>query len=166
MEGRTIICTIHTPSALIFELFDYVYSLAGGQCLYHGSSDNLVPFLSSLDLVCPSTYNPADFLLEIANNDYGNLNFMLTEKISNGTNENFRKPSNNNNNIVSMRFKSSDETLNKSRSSFFYQFMLLMKRNFIISRRNATFLAQRLLISLIVGLLVGGLYINGMRIKV
>lgn len=161
LEGRTVICTIHTPSALIFELFDYIYALASGYCIYQGSSDNLVPFLSSLNLVCPSTYNPADFLLEIANNDYGELNSELTKKISNGTNENFRKPSNNNNNnnnIVSMRFNR--ETLNTLRSSFFYQFMLLMKRNFIISKRNMTLVVQRILISIIVGLLVGALYIN------
>lgn len=163
LEGRTVICTIHTPSALIFELFDYIYALASGQCIYQGSSDNLVPFLSSLDLVCPSTYNPADFLLEIANNDYGELNCKLSEKISNGTNENFRRPSNNNNNnnnIVGMSFNRVDETLNASRSSFFYQFMLLMKRNFITSKRNMTLAVQRILISLIVGLLVGALYVN------
>lgn len=173
LEGRTIICTIHTPSALIFELFDYIYGLACGHCIYQGSSDNLVPFLSSLDLVCPSTFNPADFLLEIANNDYGNLNYKLTEKISNGMNENFRKPSNNNNNNnnddnnnnnVGMKFNSSsaddDKTLNISHSSFFFQLMLLMERNFIISNRNMTLITQRVLISVIVGFLVGGIYTN------
>lgn len=161
-EGKTVICTIHTPSAMIFELFDYIYSMAQGRCIYQGSSHNLVPFLADLGLDCPSTYNPADFILEISNNDYGDHNYRLTEKINNGINENFRKPSqfnNNNNNNNTPKFNISDETLNHT-SSFIYQFMLLMKRNFIISKRNKTLIIQRLLISLIVGLLVGLLYIN------
>lgn len=144
-EGKTVICTIHTPSAMVFELFDYVYTMAEGLCIYQGSSRNLVPFL------------------EIANNDYGQHNNRLTEKIKNGVNEHFRKPSqfnNNNNNNNTIKFNISDETLNQERSSFIYQFMLLMSRNFIISKRNKTLIVQRLFISVFIGLLVGGLYVN------
>lgn len=162
-EGKTVICTIHTPSAMVFELFDYVYTMAEGLCIYQGSSRNLVPFLADLGLDCPSTYNPADFILEIANNDYGQHNNRLTEKIKNGVNEHFRKPSqfnNNNNNNNTIKFNISDETLNQERSSFIYQFMLLMSRNFIISKRNKTLIVQRLFISVFIGLLVGGLYVN------
>lgn len=59
--GRTVICSIHTPSPSIFKKFDHVYVIAAGQCVYKGTSSNVVPFLQSIDLECPKHYNPADF---------------------------------------------------------------------------------------------------------
>ncbi|XP_004530368.1 ATP-binding cassette sub-family G member 4 [Ceratitis capitata] len=64
--GHTIVCTIHQPSALIFEMFDKLYTVVDGNCIYQGPVRELIPFLEGQDLVCPSYHNPADFLLEIA----------------------------------------------------------------------------------------------------
>lgn len=61
MGGRTVICSIHTPSARIFSNFDHVYIMADGQCAYAGVGDDVVQFLSTLNLQCPTHYNPADF---------------------------------------------------------------------------------------------------------
>lgn len=64
-QDRTIICTIHQPSAAMFDLFDNIYLLAQGQCVFQGSPKTLVPFLSSQNFTCPKFNNPADYIIEL-----------------------------------------------------------------------------------------------------
>lgn len=59
--GRNIICTVHQPSASSLALFDHMYIIGNGYCVYQGSSANMLPFLQSVGLPCPQYHNPADF---------------------------------------------------------------------------------------------------------
>lgn len=68
--GRTLIATIHQPSALIFEKIDTVYCLQAGRTLYNGPRSSLVPALASAGMTCPAYHNPADFLMEVASGEY------------------------------------------------------------------------------------------------
>lgn len=152
-EGKTIICTIHTPSALQFNMFDNLYVLADGCCIYQGASKNLVPFLTELDLVCPQTFNPADFLLEIASNEYGAQNHRLTQKIGNGVNCDYRKTRQ-----PLAVMQSDNHKLQSNGSSFINQVVQLTARNLIFNRRDKSYMFMRVIVYLIVGILVGVMY--------
>lgn len=52
-EGRTIICTIHQPSALLLNMFDHLFTVAEGQCIFTGTAANIVPFLKEVDIIWP-----------------------------------------------------------------------------------------------------------------
>jgi ATP-binding cassette, subfamily G (WHITE), member 1 len=157
-EGRTIICTIHTPSALLFEMFDHIYVLAEGSCIYQGSVKQLIPFLNELDLICPEIYSPSDFLLEIATNDYGEQNYRLTQKIKNGLCKDFRQTQQ----ISSQEDLNfphpSDDKPPQYSTSFFQQFYSLLIRNFLTNSRDKTLTLMRLFINVGAGLCFGTIY--------
>ncbi|XP_037517077.1 ATP-binding cassette sub-family G member 1-like [Rhipicephalus sanguineus] len=60
-NGRTVLCSLHNPSASVFSQFDRLYMLSNGMCIYNGLTEHLVPFLNSLNLHCPDFSNPSDF---------------------------------------------------------------------------------------------------------
>jgi ABC-type multidrug transport system ATPase subunit len=49
------------PSAKIFEMFDHVYVVANGNCIYQGKGQFIVPYVETVGLRCPTSHNPADF---------------------------------------------------------------------------------------------------------
>lgn len=60
-QGHTVVCTIHQPSARIFNYFDNIYVLAQGSCVYQGKPTALIPYLSHAKMECPKYYSPADY---------------------------------------------------------------------------------------------------------
>ncbi|KAI5645530.1 ABC-2 type transporter domain-containing protein [Phthorimaea operculella] len=81
-QGRTVVCTIHQPAASLFELFDQVYVIADGRCIFQGDQSAMIPYLQSVGLPCPRHHNPADFIIELTEHQE-NIN-MLSEEILNG----------------------------------------------------------------------------------
>ncbi|KAJ2633592.1 ATP-binding cassette transporter snq2 [Coemansia sp. RSA 1290] len=70
-EGQTILCTIHQPSALLFEQFDRLLLLVrGGHTVYHGpigeDAQTLIKYFENNGAPkCPPTANPAEYILDV-----------------------------------------------------------------------------------------------------
>lgn len=62
-KGRTVLCTIHQPSSEVFSVFDDVLLIADGRLVYHDKRTSMNSYFESLGHKCPSSYNPADFVM-------------------------------------------------------------------------------------------------------
>uniref|UniRef100_A0A8C7Z5R6 ATP binding cassette subfamily G member 4 n=1 Tax=Oryzias sinensis TaxID=183150 RepID=A0A8C7Z5R6_9TELE len=148
LGGRTIICTIHQPSAKLFEMFDKLYILSQGQCIYKGTVPYLIPYLKTLGLHCPTYHNPADFIIEVASGEHGDLNSMLFEAVQDGM----------------CALEEKEDTGHPQKHTFatgtLTQFWILFKRTLITICRDQVLTHLRLLSHICIGVLIGLLYLN------
>ncbi|KAJ8922550.1 hypothetical protein NQ315_007580 [Exocentrus adspersus] len=171
-QGRSIICTIHQPSASLFQLFDQVYVLAAGNCLYQGSTDSLVPFLDTVGFACPKFHNPADYVIELACGEYG---YDKIEEMIRATNNgrsltHFNEPEklSYGKMLKALHFCVSAEEGNASdngeealvATSKYNQLKVLLRRGFIKAKRDQTLTYLRIGVNVMVGLMLGTLYIK------
>ncbi|KOB75819.1 ATP-binding cassette transporter subfamily G, partial [Operophtera brumata] len=161
--GRTIICTIHQPSAL--------------------------EWLGSLSLECPSYHNPASFIIEVSCGEYGDNTGKLVslnsnkewnkndlsqvqEKFKDVPNGSNGHGNNLNNGILQYAMQDmekqdnaevallGDAALSPRRyaTSELTQFWVVLKRTLLFSRRDWTLMYLRLFAHILVGFLIGALY--------
>ncbi|XP_065225243.1 ATP-binding cassette sub-family G member 1 [Planococcus citri] len=165
-QGRTVVCTIHQPSALVFEKFDHLYAVAAGRCIYQGPVNALVPYFSQFDLNCPPYHNPADFLIEVAIGEYEADKDKLTAAASCLGRNTFTSAI-----IGQPGYKyrkqnpalSSDEIVEYTKSlpkspPFVLQAFYLFSRNITSIRRNKLFYLIRILAHLFIAVIFGYLY--------
>lgn len=75
---------IHQPSAISFALFDSVFVLAKGKCVYQGAPDVIVPFMSQANFICPKHYSPSDYIIEICDTEDMDIVDTLSNFTQNG----------------------------------------------------------------------------------
>lgn len=81
-SGRTIICVIHQPSSSLFQLFDDVYLLSHGHCIYNGPLEDMVDSFKRAGFNCPTSYyNRADYALEVASGMQAGVNDSNIEQL-------------------------------------------------------------------------------------
>ncbi|XP_043264536.1 ATP-binding cassette sub-family G member 1-like [Colletes gigas] len=150
--GRTVICSLHTPSASIFAKFDHTYVVAGGQCVYRGTVNNLVPFLRQVGIECPKHYNPADFVIEVSAGEYGS---EWTNRMINAVNTELP--------IVPIcRSKRHEFQLAKEmpKISWSDQFLILSRRMMLQLYRNKNYMYLKIGLHVFLGFIIGGLFLN------
>ncbi|XP_075974049.1 ATP-binding cassette sub-family G member 1 [Anticarsia gemmatalis] len=167
-QGRTIVCTVHQPSASLFALFDHVYVLAAGRCMYQGTTKNLVPYLDQAGIPCPIYHNPADYIIELACGEYGQDKIdLMSNKSENGraldwfddpgsipTMEGLRKQ------FPFSVLRETEPTGGDEETSQANQRSVLIKRGFMKAKRDSTMTHLRLLVNVVVGIMLGSLFID------
>ncbi|XP_070153216.1 ATP-binding cassette sub-family G member 1-like isoform X2 [Polyergus mexicanus] len=148
--GRNVICSIHTPSASVFNKFHNIYIMTAGQCAYRGTPDNMLPFLQGIGLECPKYHNPADFVIEISSGDYGfdPIKQMITrvKKLS-------ILP------ISRTKYKLELDTQNP-KVFWLDQFKTLIERMILQLYRNRNYIYMKISAYIFMGLIIGSLFFN------
>lgn len=177
--GRTLVATIHQPSALIFEKLDSIYCLEEGRMFYNGPREYLIPALDSAGLRCPPYHNPADFLMEVASGEY-DIDLIKTARVM----THYKHETANNSAIdvpiipalpspldISTELKSKhfaksakrqykhSKTLYKQ-SGLIRQAWILLYRNYLISTRNYSLFLYRIAAHMFIALIFGYLYLG------
>ncbi|KAK2579538.1 hypothetical protein KPH14_010840 [Odynerus spinipes] len=149
---RTVICSIHTPSASIFSKFDNVYVMAKGQCVYRGPSVNVVSFLRQVGIDCPKHYNPADFIIEVSTEQYGH---EFVERMVNYVDT--KLP------IVPITRSTPLEfelERRHPRISWYEQFITLFKRMMLQTYRDKSYIYLKISLYVFLGFMIGLIFLN------
>ncbi|XP_075166363.1 ATP-binding cassette sub-family G member 4-like isoform X2 [Haematobia irritans] len=164
--GRTIICSLHCPSARLFQMFDKVYAMSSGQCIYQGTMDHIVPYLQQFELYCPVSYNPTDFIIEVAMKSYGDFHHDLVDKIKNGQISNWLPNSEVESNPIIMESYSRNnfnqylELKSSNHNSWWDEYKLIYMRFLKQIWRDQTNLRIKLIVHILCALLLGFANVN------
>ncbi|KZC04865.1 PREDICTED: ATP-binding cassette sub-family G member 4 [Dufourea novaeangliae] len=167
-QGRTIVCTIHQPSASLFQQFDLVYVLAKGECLYHGGTGQLIPYLENIKLPCPMYHNPADYIIELACGEYGEDKVsLLINGSENGRSLQWFKDPDSLTDAKGLRAlhpqKKNNETegyTSLQATPLLHQIKILMGRGFLMCKRDTTLTHLRILVNIAVGFMLGSVFLE------
>ncbi|KAF7384307.1 hypothetical protein HZH66_012557 [Vespula vulgaris] len=164
-DGRTIICTIHQPSATIYEMFDHIYLLADGRCMYDGTAKNTIDYFANLGLHCPKYHNPADYIIEVVSNEYGDFRDQLVELVENKWKisqvNSLEKLSAIEDNKVQRNYNEKEKTtVLINTPSEFKRFLILLNRSIVLSHRDWNLVYLKVFMHFLIGTLLGTFYLN------
>ncbi|XP_067902602.1 broad substrate specificity ATP-binding cassette transporter ABCG2-like [Heterodontus francisci] len=182
-NGKTIIFSIHQPRYSIFKLFSSLTLLANGRLVFHGPASEALNYFSAIGYSCEPFNNPADFFLDIINGDStavsahkaANLDPEMALDVSalnKGTTiaEKLVEEYSKSTYYSEMLSKLTTLSQGKSRdsmpvsirityaTSFCHQLKWVTKRSFKNLLRNPQASIAQLLVSLILGLIVGAIF--------
>ncbi|CAK84182.1 unnamed protein product (macronuclear) [Paramecium tetraurelia] len=152
VSKRTIIFTIHQPSSDIYLLFDQIFLLAKGKFVYQGQRDRMIEYFQSIGFDCPKHANPLDHFISIMQND---------QDESLDLQDLFREYENQILPIIESQLSRIQPTqIQKElyQASLKQQVTQIFKRGIINVKRDRVLVKGRIIISVFLGLLIGGIF--------
>ncbi|CAD8112607.1 unnamed protein product [Paramecium primaurelia] len=151
-SGRTIIFTIHQPSADIYTLFDQVMLLVQGRFIYQGRRDQMVDYFKRIGFECPAHSNPLDYLMSVMHHEDPNHPHYQTLFI-------------NYNNQFENQILNQIQTIKKQsiqrqtiQTTFAFQVKEIFRRGMINMKRDKVLVRGRIVMTIFIGLLIGGIF--------
>ncbi|CCE65639.1 hypothetical protein TPHA_0M00640 [Tetrapisispora phaffii CBS 4417] len=169
-SGQSILCTIHQPSATLFEQFDRLLLLKkGGQTVYFGdigenSKDLLTYFEDHGARKCERKENPAEYILEA-------IGAGATASVKDDWHEIWKNSSTYKNSEIEINnmIKGLSANANsdgegkaaqKYATSYFYQFRYVYFRTATILWRDLNYIMSKLMLHIVGGLFIGFTFYN------
>lgn len=155
----TVILTIHQPRSNIFNLFDSLILLADGYQIYFGSASAAMEYFFRLGFTCPSTYNVADFLVDLCAGDSQVTDSIqtLSSKFS-STNQELQNSVFSQVSLDNPIFVDILAPQNKQNLSFRGQLLILCGRSLLNVTRNPNLLFTHYFSSFFLAIFCGVLY--------
>ncbi|TGO64532.1 hypothetical protein BOTNAR_0087g00120 [Botryotinia narcissicola] len=162
-EGQAILCTIHQPSGILFEMFDRLLFLHEGKSAYFGelgqSSRTLIDYFQRHgSRECGVDENPAEWLLEVVDKSA----VSWTDIWSTSEERKLIKKD-----LVNIKRELScsydltnGSSSNEFATSFLYQLYIVTKRNFELDWRTPAYVYSKFFLTLGAGLINGFSFYN------
>ncbi|EZA59981.1 ATP-binding cassette sub-family G member [Ooceraea biroi] len=159
-SGRAIICTIHQPSAALYHMFDYIYLIADGHCMYADVPNNTINYFAKQGFQCPKYHNPADYMLEVVNQEYGNYNNQLVIAAKKYCQRDETPLQTNTFTKSGLSFANDREGIAINPPSEMMRFRVLLRRCVLLLYRDWTTTYIKMFFHFLVALLLGLLYMH------
>ncbi|GMF63927.1 unnamed protein product [Phytophthora fragariaefolia] len=170
---KTVVISLLQPSPEVFVLFDDVIILNAGYLMYHGPCEKALAYFEGLGFKCPPSRDVADFLLDLGTDKQ----LQYQEKFTRGCTvprtpsefaeafersaiyiETLRELEEPVNPILVEDMKTHMSVQTEFSQHFWASTLLLMKREFTITKREMSAVAGRMVMSTIVALLCSSVY--------
>lgn len=166
--GKTIIASIHQPSAEVFNLFENVCLLSSGRTIYFGPTNAANEFFALNGFPCPTLQNPSDHFLKTINTDFdedieeGSAGKKPTQEVISVLIESYKSSLNYQEvqRQVAEICSNNGEELQKRRdnANFITQCSVLTRRSSVNMFRDLGYYWMRLVVYIILALGLGTIY--------